>query len=401
MRALFFFLCFLGMATSMATGVAIHGAENHQAQDALNQLTAEELADGWLLLFDGESLYGWKASSKVDWRVVDGTIRSERGDVGLLHTTTQFSDFEFRCDFKASPTTNSGLFLRTSPKPAGPTAGCYELNIASGSKSPFPTGSLVGRKRGTFSIADDLWHSYHVVARGGHFTISLDGKVVLDWKDPRPLGRGYIGLQHNQGAVAFRNIKLKPLGLEPLFNGKDLAGWKIFPEKDSRFFVNADGELQVLSGPGQLETTDTFGDFVLQAEVFVDGEALNSGIFFRSIPGDFSNGYESQIHNGFKDGNRDQPSNAGTGAIFRRQTARRVLADDRIWFTKTIICAGPHMAVWVNGIQVTDWTDRRPADPNPRRGLRLTPGTIILQGHDPTTNLRFRNMRIGEMTSRR
>lgn len=385
----------------MATGVAIHGAENRQTQDAQNQLTAEELADGWLLLFDGESLYGWKASSKVDWRVVDGTIRSERGNEGLLHTTTQFSDFELRCDFKASPTTNSGIFLRTSPKPVGPTAGCYELNIASGTESSFPTGSLVGRKQGTFSLTDELWHTYHVVARGGHFKVALDGKVVLDWKDPRPLGRGYIGLQHNQGEVAFRNIKLRPLGLEPIFNGKDLTGWQIFPEKDSRFFVNHAGELQVLSGPGQLETTDTFGDFVLQSEVFVDGEALNSGIFFRSIPGDFSNGYESQIHNGFKDGNRDQPSNAGTGAIFRRQTARRVVADDRIWFTKTIICEGPHMAVWVNGIQVTDWTDRRPADPNPRRGLRLTPGTIILQGHDPTTNLRFRNMRIGEMTSRR
>ena len=323
MRALFFFLCFLGIATSMATDVAIHGAENRQTQDAQNQLTVEELADGWLLLFDGESLYGWKASSKVDWRVVDGTIRSERGDKGLLHTTTQFSDFELRCDFKASPTTNSGIFLRTSPKPVGPTAGCYELNIASGTESSFPTGSLVGRKRGTFSLTDELWHTYHVVARGGHFKVTLDGKVVLDWKDPRPLGRGYIGLQHNQGEVAFRNIKLRPLGLEPLFNGKDLTGWQIFPEKDSRFFVNHAGELQVLSGPGQLETTDTFGDFVLQSEVFVDGEALNSGIFFRSIPGDFSNGYESQIHNGFKDGNRDQPSNA---ALEQSSAVRRPAA---------------------------------------------------------------------------
>ena len=76
-------------------------------------------------------------------------------------------------------------------------------------------------------------------------------------------------------------------------------------------------------------------------------------------------------------------------------------ADDRMWLTKTIICEGPHMAVWVNGTQVTDWTDRRKPDPNPRQGLRLTPGTIILQGHDPTTNLRFRNMRVSEMQPRR
>ncbi len=388
-------LCLLG-------GTLVEASENKtRPQGPQNQLTADELTDGWLLLFDGETLFGWKASSEVDWRVADGTIEAVQGDVGLLHTTTQFSDFELRCDFKAGPATNSGIFLRTSPKPPGPTSGCYELNIASTAQSPFPTGSLVGRKQGKFSLADNRWHTYHIVATGGHFSVRLDGKPVLDWKDPQPLGRGYIGLQKNEGAVAFRNIKLRPLGLAPLFNGKDLTGWRTFPGKESRFSVTPAGDLQILSGPGQLETEATFGDFVLQTEIFVDGDALNSGIFFRSIPGDFSNGYESQIHNGFEKGDRSRPSNAGTGAIFRRQTARRVLADDRMWFTKTIICAGPHMAVWVNGFQVTDWTDRRSPDPNPRRGRRLKAGTIILQGHDPTTNLRFRNMRVGEMKSRR
>ncbi len=395
------YLSFLSMVCLLGGPLVEASEKKTRPQVPQNQLTATELADGWLLLFDGETLFGWKASSEVDWRVADGTIQAVQGDVGLLHTTTQFSDFELRCDFKAGPDTNSGIFLRTSPKPPGPTSGCYELNIASSTQSPFPTGSLVGRKQGKVSLADNRWHTYHIVATGGNFLVRLDGKPVLDWKDLQPLGRGYIGLQYNEGSVAFRNIKLRPLGLAPLFNGKDLTGWRTFPGKESRFLVNPAGDLQILSGPGQLETEATFGDFVLQTEVFVDGDALNSGIFFRSIPGDFSNGYESQIHNGFEKGDRSRPSNAGTGAIFRRQTARRVLADDRMWFTKTIICAGPHMAVWVNGFQVTDWTDRRSSDPNPRRGRRLKAGTIILQGHDPTTNLRFRNMRVGEMKSRR
>ena len=55
------------------------------------------------------------------------------------------------------------------------------------------------------------------------------------------------------------------------------------------------------------------------------------------------------------------------------------------------------MAVWVNGLQVTDWKDDRPDDPNPRRGRRLEPGHISLQGHDPTTNLDFRAIRVSEM----
>ena len=138
-----------------------------------------------------------------------------------------------------------------------------------------------------------------------------------------------------------------------------------------------------------------YGDFVLQLECISHAPGLNSGIFFRCIPGEEMNGYESQIHNGFKNGDRNQPVDCGTGGIFRRVNARRVVADDFEWFHKTIIADGPHVAVWVNGYQVTDWTDTRPADPNPRKGLRLEPGTIMIQGHDPTTNLSFRHLRAG------
>ncbi len=48
-------------------------------------------------------------------------------------------------------------------------------------------------------------------------------------------------------------------------------------------------------------------------------------------------------------------------------------------------------------LRVADWTDTRKPDPNPRNGLRLEAGTIQIQGHDPTTDLSFRNLRIGEM----
>ena len=108
-------------------------------------------------------------------------------------------------------------------------------------------------------------------------------------------------------------------------------------------------------------------------------------------------GYESQIHNGMKDGDPSRPNNCGTGGIFRRQDARRIVARDRKWFTKTIVAHGPHMSVWVNGLQVSDWTDTRSPHENPRKGLRTAAGSIIIQGHDPETNLRFRNLRVVEM----
>lgn len=58
------------------------------------------------------------------------------------------------------------------------------------------------------------------------------------------------------------------------------------------------------------------------------------------------------------------------------------------------------MAVWVNGYQVSDWTDTRGPNANPRQGLRREAGTLIIQGHDPTTDLSFRNLRAAETPPR-
>ena len=137
----------------------------------------------------------------------------------------------------------------------------------------------------------------------------------------------------------------------------------------------------------------------MQFETRVDGAGLNSGHFFRCIPREYMNGYECQISNKITDGDTAKPSDFSTGAIYRRIAARRVNARDHEWFTTTLAATGPHIAVWVNGLQVTDWTDTRAPNDNPRSGLRTAAGTISLQGHDPTTDIRFRNMRIGELPS--
>jgi hypothetical protein len=63
----------------------------------------------------------------------------------------------------------------------------------------------------------------------------------------------------------------------------------------------------------------------------------------------------------------------------------------------TVVAAGPHIATWVNGVQMTDWTDTRSPHENPREGLRLKAGTIQLQAHDPETNIEFRRASIAEL----
>jgi hypothetical protein len=291
------------------------------------------------------------------------------------------------------------VFLRTPLEPKDPATDCYELNIADPSVSPFPTGSFVGREKATGTHDTTEWRTFTVKAEGGHFTVAIDTEQILDYEDPQPLGRGFIGLQFNQGKVEFRNVKLKPLSLEPIFNGRDLTGWTEYPGKASKFTVTPEGWLNVKNGNGQLEYEHPVADFILQTEVFSNGLFLNSGIFFRNIPGEFWQGYESQIMNGHF-GDRTKPIDYGTGAFYRRQKARKVVSDDFKWFHKTLVVAGDHMATWVNGYQVSDWTDDREPNENARNGKRLEAGTIAIQGHDPKTDLSFRNIKLGMLPPR-
>ncbi len=364
-----------------------------------NSLTAEELADGWISLFDGETLYGWRPTGTAEWKVVDGAIVSQRGTPDMLTTTSQWGNYVLKADFRAAKNTKSEIFLRTQTVVTSLKHEAYAVAI--GARDAYPTGSLIDRKPAAAAEAKaDEWQTLEIAVDGPKILVKLDGREVLDYSDPDPVGRGYISLLLDSGRVEFRNVKLKPLGMKSMFNGRDLTGWKTYPKLKSVCSVNEKGELNIKNGQGQLESEGRYGDFTMQLEVIVNGRGINSGIFFRSIPGDVMNGYESQIHNGFLDGDRSKPADCGSGGIFRRQNARRVVADDLEWFSKTIHADGAHMAVWVNGYQVSDWTDSRKPDKNPRRGLRLEPGTIIIQGHDPTTDFSFRNLRIAEIPER-
>jgi hypothetical protein len=198
--------------------------------------------------------------------------------------------------------------------------------------------------------------------------------------------------------LKIKSLRFRPGGLAPIFNGRDLSGWTAIPDRPSKFAVTDAGELSITNGPGDLQTEEKWADFVLQLEIRTNGTHLNSGVFFRARPGEFWSGYESQIRNQWEGDDRTQPIDFGTGGIYGRQPARRVVSSDNEWCTKTIIATGNHLAVWVNGIQVSDYTDERPSRDSARRGSRTGPGVISLQGHDPTTDLRFRNIRIASLT---
>ncbi len=365
-----------------------------------NTLTKQQLDEGWISLFDGKTLFGWTPASEADWKVSDGAIVVARGEKGLLHTNTQFADYILRVDFRSAKGTNSGIFLRTGAAPKNAKDGCYELNIADFDSTPYSTGSLVARGEKA-KVRENLdstdWQTFEVTLQGPKITVRLDGRQVLAYQDDAPTLRGLIGLQLNSGKVEFRNICLKPLGQKPIFNGKDLTGWVAQGEADDLFAVTPQGELRVKGGRGQLETATKFGDFSVQMEIFSHTAGSNSGLFFRSIPGQMTNGYECQIQNSYGKGGENNLIDCGTGGICRRQKARAIVAQDKRWYYLTLIATGPHMAAWVDGRQVSDFTDARKPHKNPRKGLRLEAGTLILQAHDGTTDYSFRNMRAVEM----
>jgi hypothetical protein len=382
-----------------------------------NTLTGKEIADGWILLFDGESTFGWRAPNESKWTVAEGMLAPQAEKPGLLVTTTAFADYELEFDYirrNVQPTPDDRARPRVEVR-----VGCDAQG-----KTQHPSNTYELQLNGdtwmtmTITVKDGLIAGVTGRRQGAGFQSAFKSAPPRpDDPDSKFKKYGHIALAGN--GVVFRNIKLKPAGTKPLFNGIDLTGWKEFPGKKSKFGVTKEGWISLKDGPGDLQTTEQYQDFVLQVECISNGKHLNSGVFFRCIPDQYQNGYEAQIHNGWtekpekeytvevydpethklkdKEKVKSAAMDYGTGAIYRRVPARRAVAKDNEWFMMTVAAQGPHIATWVNGVQVVDWTDNRPANENPRNGCKVEKGAISLQGHDPTTDLNFRNIRIAEL----
>jgi len=337
---------------------------------APNTLSPAEARTGWILLFDGESTLGWEATGDVavrDGRLAIGRTGTEGGKIvwrGNLPPA-----FEMTTEIQGS-----ALYFRGRDKEEG----AYHI---------------LDEKR-----AGNSWKQFSYV--------------------PQVKGMHEFGFAAAKDRAEIRSIKLLPKGTTNLFNGKDLSGWKIFDGKKSTFAVK-EGFLTIENGPGDLQTEKSYKNFLLQLECRTNGKHLNSGVFFRCRAGEYQNGYEAQINNNFtaappkdyiveeydpktnklleKRKVKSTAADFGTGSIYRRIPATKDIAKDGEWFTLTVLAHGNHFATWVDGMQTVDWYDNRPPNDNARNGYRAAAGHISLQGHDPTTNLSFRNIRIAEL----
>ena len=65
-----------------------------------NTLTPKEIADGWILLWDGETTFGWRSPNDSKWTIADGMLAPQAGKPGLLVTTATFRDYELQFDYR-------------------------------------------------------------------------------------------------------------------------------------------------------------------------------------------------------------------------------------------------------------------------------------------------------------
>ncbi len=206
-----------------------------------NELTPQEKADGWVLLFDGKTLDGWVTSSGTPSKtpVEDGCINPHKCGGYMMVHKEQWENFVLSLDFKISKGCNSGIFVRTSslkPRP-GKDVGFNGLEVAiddTPGAGYHDTGAIYDLVKPTKQAMKPVggWNHIVVTCDGSKITVELNGEVVTrmdmdEFTKPnlRPDGsmhkfdiaykdhprKGYIGLQDHGSPCWFKNIKLKPL----------------------------------------------------------------------------------------------------------------------------------------------------------------------------------------------
>jgi hypothetical protein len=200
--------------------------------------TALAAADeGWVELFNGRNLDGWRGSlNPKSWKVVDGLLSCD-GPVSHLFYTgpvqgAKFRNFELEVEAMARHRCNSGVFFHTAYEETDWLRKGFEVqidNTAAGEHGYLEfkkTGSLYGvRNIYKQLIPDDQWFKLYIAVRGKNIQVRLNGTLLVDYTEPTPpvveegssrarfLNPGTFALQcHDALSKAqFRSVRVRPL----------------------------------------------------------------------------------------------------------------------------------------------------------------------------------------------
>ncbi|MFM7195942.1 MAG: DUF1080 domain-containing protein [Bacteroidota bacterium] len=212
---------------------------------AANTLTEEEKTAGWVLLFDGQTMNGWRSYKGAEqdcWEVQDGALHckgsmdaDKRADI---LTTDQYENYEFAFDWKISPGGNSGVIYRCSeefdaPYYSGPEyqviddAG-YNGDLTELQKAAANYDMHAAEPKAANPVGE--WNQSKIIVNGAHCEHWLNGQKVVEyefgsedwtkrkeiskWKDAAGYGmttKGHIDLQDHGHDVWYRNLKIRVL----------------------------------------------------------------------------------------------------------------------------------------------------------------------------------------------
>ncbi|MBI5383685.1 MAG: DUF1080 domain-containing protein [Verrucomicrobia bacterium] len=410
--------------------------------------------DGFVSLFNGTDLTGWKLASgkPPGYGVKDGVMFCTRGGGGKLVTEKEFADFIFRFEFKLEEGANNGVGIR-APYEGDAAYNGMEIQIldeVAADKGKWgqlkPTqyhGSIYDvfpAKKGALKPPGE-WNVEEITAIGRHVKVVVNGQTIVDanLNDAPPaklMGhpgllreRGHIGWLGHGDYLEFRNIRIKeivreekdntpPEGFTAAFNGQDLSGWKgllkgpndnpikraaLSDEDRAKAQAEADDNMRahwkvedgalVFDGKGRsLCTAKDYGDF----EMYVDWKIPahgDSGIYLRGTP-------QVQIWDPHTQPTR-AGSEVGSGGFYNNQKnpAKPLkVADKPIgeWNRFRIVMVGEKAHIFLNGEQVVHATTLE--NYWDRTKPIFPTGQIELQNHGGP--LWFKNVYLRELTKK-
>ncbi len=185
--------------------------------------------DGFVSLFDGKTLDGWKKSEENpdSLKVENGTIviEGERAHLYYDGKLAPFKNFHFKAEVMTTPGSNSGLYFHTKYQPNGWPKYGYECQVNVTHGDPKRTSSLYGVENIEHPpVKDNEWYTQEIVVQGRNIKLILNGETMVDYTEPegkkpesadfeRRLGEGTFAIQaHDPKSKAyFRNLRVKPL----------------------------------------------------------------------------------------------------------------------------------------------------------------------------------------------
>lgn len=197
------------------------------------ELNGQTNENGFKILFDGTNLDQWEGN-KVDYVIENGilALHPENKGGGNLYTTKEYSDFEFRFEFKLTPGANNGVGIRTPLNGDAAYVG-MEIQILDNDAEMYKNlhdyqfhGSVYGvlaAKRGFLKPTGE-WNSQQIIAKGNRVKVILNGTTILDGdiakasengtpdheKHPGLKNKnGHIGFLWHDTPLQFRNIRIK------------------------------------------------------------------------------------------------------------------------------------------------------------------------------------------------